>query len=376
MGAYEPDEQHEQHEQHDPDRVHRVHGPRGPVWVEELVGPDDYWLTLTDAARVTRRQEVTIRRWVASGTLPIRNRPLGINKRTRHVRASDLARLSPIVDASATISGAAAQIDLLSIPEQQGQILERQHEIDQQVQSLTTQVEQVGHAGGAQQTMLDQQQARLAAVEGATEALRSELTTGAQLAEKRQGVLGRQLSTLQQNVRQLGKDTKELQDEQEAVRSTQESVAKRQNEQEMEQREYLARLQQVDKRQSKDARDRGNLQRRLEELEEIARRANALEPRLQLVEKGLVQLREELHQQEGEFTRQLSALQQHLREVDDRSQAAVKLLAQEHERVQQLAGQVSTLAEHTYPAPVPGGEPASKPVRRRRGKRPPTASRG
>src|SRR5262249_20045659 len=96
-----------------------AHAPREPVWVEELAGPEAFWLTLTDAARVTRRQEVTIRRWVASGTLPVRNRALGINKRTRHVRASDLARLSPIVDASATISGIAAQIDLLSIPEQQ-----------------------------------------------------------------------------------------------------------------------------------------------------------------------------------------------------------------------------------------------------------------
>ena len=64
-------------------------GRTGPTWVEELAGPDDYWLTLTDAARVTRRQEVTIRRWVAAGTLSVRNRPLGLNKRTRHVRAID-----------------------------------------------------------------------------------------------------------------------------------------------------------------------------------------------------------------------------------------------------------------------------------------------
>jgi chromosome segregation ATPase len=355
------------------DEQERVPGPRGPVWVEELVGPEDYWLTLTDAARVTRRQEVTIRRWVASGTLPIRNRPLGINKRSRHVRASDLAQLSPIVDATATISGAAAQIDLLSIPEQQGQILERQRETDQHVLSLTAQVEQVEHAAGAQQTTLDQQQARLVVVEGAAEALRTELSTGAQLAKNRQAVLGRQLSTLQQSVRHLGKETKELQDEQQVLRSTQERVTERQNEQETLRRDYLGRLQQIEKQQRKDTRDRGNLQRRLEE---VALRTNTLEQQHQLVEKGLAQLREELHQQAGEFSRQLQALQQHLREADNQWQVAVALLAEEHERVQQLAGQVSALAERMS-ASVPSGEQANKPVRRRRGKQPSqTASRG
>src|SRR5215469_8917614 len=129
MGAYKRYVNEEQGEQTD-SPLPSTSGERGPVWVEELAGPEDYWLTLTDAARVTRRQEVTIRRWVAAGSLPVRNRALGINKRTRQVRASDLARLSPIVDASATISGAAARIDLLSIPEQQAQVLRRQGELD------------------------------------------------------------------------------------------------------------------------------------------------------------------------------------------------------------------------------------------------------
>ena len=40
------------------------------VFVDELAGPDDYWLSITDAARVTRRQEVSIRRWIAKGDLP------------------------------------------------------------------------------------------------------------------------------------------------------------------------------------------------------------------------------------------------------------------------------------------------------------------
>src|SRR5215472_4643792 len=116
-------------------------GRAGPTLVEDLAGPEDYWLTLTDAARVTRRQEVTVRRWVAAGTLPVRNRPLGLNKRTRHVRASDLAKLSPIVDASATISGATAQIDLLSIPVQQAEILARHQQTQHLLQNVSAQLE-------------------------------------------------------------------------------------------------------------------------------------------------------------------------------------------------------------------------------------------
>ena len=356
-----------------------VPAQRGPVWVEELAGVDDYWLTLTDAARVTRRQEVTIRRWVAAGSLPIRNRPLGINKRTRHVRASDLAQLTPIVDASATISGATARIDLLSIPEQQGQILQRQREMDQQVETLTAQVEQVEQTAGAQQTQLDQHHARMAAVESAAEALRTELSTGAQLAEKRQATLGRQLSALQQNLRRRGKDTQELQDEQQVLRSAQERVAERQTEQETEQRGHLARLQQLEKQQSKDARDRGKQQRRIDE---VALRTIALEQSLREGEARLVQLREDLHQQAvatreqaGAFAEQLQALQLHLREANNRSQVVADLLAQEHERLQRLVEQVSELAAHMS-ASAQTTEPARTPVRRRRTKRPPrTASR-
>lgn len=82
------------------------------VVVDDLSEPEDYWLTLTDAARITRRQEVTIRRWVAAGHLPVRRQPMGLTKRTSHVRASDLARLTPIIDPTAAISGATAHLDL------------------------------------------------------------------------------------------------------------------------------------------------------------------------------------------------------------------------------------------------------------------------
>ncbi len=101
------------------------------VMIDELAGPEDYWLTLTDAARITRRQEVTVRRWVAAGHLPVRRQPMGLTKRTRHVRASDLAQLTPIIDPSAAISDATAHLDLVSIPRQQSQLLAAQQRLTQ-----------------------------------------------------------------------------------------------------------------------------------------------------------------------------------------------------------------------------------------------------
>lgn len=106
-------------------------GESGPVFVETLEGDADYWMSLTDAARVTRRQEVTIRRWVAAGSLPVRRQAVGINQRTRHVRASDLARLTPIVDPTAAITGAPANADLLSIPLQQAHLVAAQEGLHQ-----------------------------------------------------------------------------------------------------------------------------------------------------------------------------------------------------------------------------------------------------
>lgn len=109
--------------------------------VEELASPDDYWLSITDAARVTRRQEITIRRWISAGTLPVRGQRMGLNKRTRHVRASDLARLTPIIDPTAAITGAPAQVNLLSIPEQQAHLLAEQQRVAHQVADLSQRAE-------------------------------------------------------------------------------------------------------------------------------------------------------------------------------------------------------------------------------------------
>ncbi|HZU01836.1 MAG TPA: hypothetical protein VFA10_19350 [Ktedonobacteraceae bacterium] len=107
-------------------------------YADELNGPDDYWLTITDAARATRRQEVSIRRWISKGLLPVRRQHVGLNQRTRLVRASDLAALTPIIDPAGAITSERSRLDLTSIPAQQAQIKASQ-------QTILTQFEQLQH---------------------------------------------------------------------------------------------------------------------------------------------------------------------------------------------------------------------------------------
>lgn len=112
--------------------------------VDELAGPEDYWLTITDAARVTRRQDITIRRWIATGQLPVRRQAVGLNQRTRQVRASDLARRTPIIDPTAVITGEEGRLNLMSIPVEQAQLKADHQQLQQQVAMLREQVEYQG----------------------------------------------------------------------------------------------------------------------------------------------------------------------------------------------------------------------------------------
>jgi hypothetical protein len=132
--------------------------------VDDLASDDDYWLSVTDAARVTRRQEITIRRWIAVGELPVRRQRMGLNKRTRHVRASDLAKLTPIIDPTATITGAPANADLLSIPIQQAQLLTTQQDLVQRLAPLEHAVAVLVEQRAAEQDAQLHQQQLLAAL--------------------------------------------------------------------------------------------------------------------------------------------------------------------------------------------------------------------
>ena len=93
--------------------------------VTELVGPDDRWVSVTDASRIARRQEHTIRTWIAQGKLAVNPVRVGINKKTRQVRLSDLVKLTPIIDPDAGIATDLGTLDLPSIPKQQQQLMEQ-----------------------------------------------------------------------------------------------------------------------------------------------------------------------------------------------------------------------------------------------------------
>lgn len=108
-------------------------------YVEKLAGTEEYpdgdaWISLTDAARITRTSEAMARRWVTSGRIPVKKEPAGIPARTRLVRLSDVAKIRPIVDPTAAITSDVRKLDLPSIPRQQLQIMADHRRLTEQVQ--------------------------------------------------------------------------------------------------------------------------------------------------------------------------------------------------------------------------------------------------
>ncbi|MBV9688452.1 MAG: hypothetical protein JO202_01955 [Ktedonobacteraceae bacterium] len=104
--------------------------------------PGDAWISITDAARVTRTSEAMARRWVSSGRLPIKPGDYGIPPRTRLVRLSDVAKIRPIVDPTAAISDETRKLDLPSIPRQQQKIMQDHERLLQETTTLHGMVEQ------------------------------------------------------------------------------------------------------------------------------------------------------------------------------------------------------------------------------------------
>jgi chromosome segregation ATPase len=66
----------------------------------------------------------------------VRRQYVGLNQRTRLVRASDLAALTPIIDPAGAISTERGRLDLTSIPLQQAQITASQKEIKAQIEDV------------------------------------------------------------------------------------------------------------------------------------------------------------------------------------------------------------------------------------------------
>ena len=358
--------------------------------MDELAGPDDYWLSLTDAARVTRRQEVTIRRWVASGALPVRSRPLGLNKRTRHVRASDLAGLTPIIDASATISGDAAQIDLLSIPLQQAQIHTAQQQIEYGIRDLATQVAQVS---ASHEERIVEQSRLLTQVEAAAREVQAAVSTHVTWANEQQAALGSQLDSLQRKLVRYSSRLHQLQDEvQGSVQGLRVDVDDSAKQQEMQQKTLVAhesrittveqlveRVQRIEQREAKDARDRNDLRT---QLADVFTRASALDERIRSVKSAMesdVSSRDAaqraIEQQLQDLSLAMADLRAQLereaaagrRETDDLGQQIRAMQSEVRERLDQVTETVTALAAAVRDKGRVA-EPASGPVRRRRGR--------
>lgn len=121
------------------------------VYVTELAHDQDRWISVTDAARIGRRQEHSIRTWIQTGQLPVNPNRVGVNKRTRLVRLSDLTKLTPVIDADAAIGTDIGMLDLPAIPKAfktleaavlafKGSTLHSLEEINQQIQGISTHV--------------------------------------------------------------------------------------------------------------------------------------------------------------------------------------------------------------------------------------------
>jgi len=137
MSTFDPKQRKDEEKAAQEDRIQ---------YVEELASAKDYpdgdaWISLTDAARVTRTSEAMARRWVTSGRLKVKKETVGIPPRTRLVRLSDVAAIRPIVDPTAAITGEVRKLDLPSIPRQQLQIMEDHQKLLARVAGVQEKVE-------------------------------------------------------------------------------------------------------------------------------------------------------------------------------------------------------------------------------------------
>lgn len=187
------------------------------VYVEELGGEGDYWLSITDAARVCRVQDVSIRRAIARGALPVRRQRAGQNKRTRFVRASDLPSVGfPIIDESAAITTEIGKADILSIPRQQQRIqqdhqvlMARLQEIQQTLESsqasLLAQLQkQQEEAQAGLQALREEQIRQLASTEASLRQEADKLQQSLSVAEQR---LDQELQAMLQALTQEREET-------------------------------------------------------------------------------------------------------------------------------------------------------------------------
>jgi hypothetical protein len=283
-------------------------GRDDPVqYVEELAGPEEYpegdaWISLTDAARITRTSEAMARRWVTSGRLKVKKEPVGVPPRTRLVRLSDVAKIRPIVDPTAAITGDVRKLDLPSIPRQQLQIIQDHERLTRQIElalEASRQHEASTHAALEQvtarlrelsedlshqlSTHRDELQRALDQAEQQHEALAAVVRDQAHQLERSRTELADQASQHQQELErrlieqanQVDQVRRDLQEQQEALTTLRRDMTAL-VEQQM--REVWTALEQVKRDQAQDGAQRNARLEKVEQrIEQVATQAEAVQ---------------------------------------------------------------------------------------------------
>ena len=341
-------------------------------YVEELAStleyPDgDAWISLTDAARVTRTSEAMARRWVTSGRLKVKKEAVGIPPRTRLVRLSDVAAIRPIVDPTAAITGEVRKLDLPSIPRQQLQIMEQHHHLLAQTEALRVMVEQETadlrhnldalemrlHAKYDDVTALvtklladlrDSVTQQMKGMDGSIQEQHTELERIAAVLTEQQRQLTQMRTDVEERVNTLGQEQQhrleevairldaEDQAQQQHLEAIQSEIARMKESTEQRQRDLLAQMETLERDQ---ARDVAMLTQQLEAIDPklaqiVTNATNALTP---------VQKRVEAHEQ------QIRALNQEVQQERVMRESLSTTLDAQREQLEALRGMVEALTK-------------------------------
>ena len=334
-------------------------------YVEELAPPDVYpegdaWISLTDAARVTRTSEAMARRWVTSGRLKVKKEAVGIPPRTRLVRLSDVAAIRPIVDPTAAITDEVRKLDLPSIPRQQVQIMEDHQRLLALIDALTQRGEHEASELRAQvRRDLDALDAQVQssyetlATQGAQQfvALRDSVTeqlvrTDATIEEQRTG-LERLATALDEYHQQLTQAHQELvdrvnmQDQGQATRLHEALVRldaedQKQGERldglEMQRRDLVAQMETLERDQARD-------------LAQVTQQLEALDPKLVQMETNARNALAPVQARVNDQEQHIDGLTQDLRQEREARQALSTTLEAQQEQLDALRSMVEKLTK-------------------------------
>ena len=358
MSTFDPKQRKDEEKTTQEDRIQ---------YVEKLASAEDYpngdaWISLTDAARVTRTSEAMARRWVTSGRLKVKKEAVGIPPRTRLVRLSDVATIRPIVDPTAAITGEVRKLDLPSIPRQQLQIMEDHQKLLTQITTFQETVEQtITNLRAQLRGDLDSLEAR---TNVRHEKLVSDLTTGLTEASTQLATQGQELRTLiqeEQTARARGLDalgkqltltsdelagrvdahdqrfdalTTQVEDEQQAqqqhVEAVDTALERIQDDVQRQGRELVTQLETLERDQARD-------------VAALTTRLDALDPRLEQIATDVrsvvhpVRLRREAQEQE------IGALKEDLQREREAREALSTTLDVQREQLDALQKMVETL---------------------------------